>query len=197
ALVRPWILSAEGAGARRHGRGELPASLPRDAPGLRQHGLERDARHSRRFGGRDLARSLGPSDSRGELYRVQRYGRGRSDVRGHGRRHPGAGAAGAAGAGPAGASPPRGGEARMNANTFRRGFTLVEALVVVGILALLLGVLLPTLGHSRAKARQIRCLSNLRQMASAASAYAAASRGRLPLSYWHADDATLAWDYTR
>lgn len=58
-----------------------------------------------------------------------------------------------------------------------RGFTLLELLIVIAIIALLGAILLPALGRARAKARSMECLSNLRQLHLANTMYAAEHDG--------------------
>ncbi len=79
----------------------------------------------------------------------------------------------------------------------KRAFTLVELLVAIGIIAMLIGIVLPALSRARAKGRQVKCLSNLRQMMTSAHAYANDFNGRLPLSYWSAPEHSMVWDFSR
>lgn len=81
----------------------------------------------------------------------------------------------------------------------RRAFTLVELLVVIGIIAVLIGLLLPALGVARESAKTVACLSNLRQLATAVQIYCDRYKGSYPIAYY--DDAgsplhtSYSWDF--
>ena len=63
-----------------------------------------------------------------------------------------------------------------------RGFTLVELLVVIGILALLISILLPALSKAREKANQIKCCAQQRQIVQGMMLHANDHRGYMPLA---------------
>jgi prepilin-type N-terminal cleavage/methylation domain-containing protein len=64
----------------------------------------------------------------------------------------------------------------------RAAFTLVELLVVIGIIAVLIAILLPALSKAREMAKRTACASNLRSLAELALMYANQSKGRFPLA---------------
>jgi prepilin-type N-terminal cleavage/methylation domain-containing protein/prepilin-type processing-associated H-X9-DG protein len=73
-----------------------------------------------------------------------------------------------------------------------RAFTLVELLVVIGIIAILVALLLPALNRAREQAKSTQCLSNLRQLAQAVYVYAAQNHGSFPPAL---NSFTDNWDF--
>jgi prepilin-type N-terminal cleavage/methylation domain-containing protein len=66
----------------------------------------------------------------------------------------------------------------------RVGFTLIELLVVIGVIAILAGLLLPSLAEAKEKARRVKCISNLKQVAIGFRIFALDHEGLYP---WHTD----------
>lgn len=75
-----------------------------------------------------------------------------------------------------------------------KGFTLVELLVVIGIIALLISILLPSLQKARRQAKLIQCASNLRQVGIAAGIYTNQNKGAiLPTIVWGGGGKDDSW----
>ncbi len=69
----------------------------------------------------------------------------------------------------------------------RFGFTLIELLVVIGIIALLIAILLPTLNKARDAGYRAACGSNLHQIGLGMLLYAQENKGSFPRTYWYQD----------
>src|SRR5262245_10556648 len=66
----------------------------------------------------------------------------------------------------------------------RGAFTLVELLVVIGIIAVLIGILLPVIGRARDQANTTACMATMRNLGQLITMYAVEQKGSVPFSYY-------------
>jgi len=85
--------------------------------------------------------------------------------------------------------------ARLTKPTHHRGFSLLELLVVIGIIVLLMGILLPVVGNVRKSARSTACLANLQQWGASFQMYLASNHGKTmsDAGDWMADRRWWEW----
>ena len=74
---------------------------------------------------------------------------------------------------------------RQAARGLTRAFTLVELLVVIGMIALLIALLMPALSAARSQAMTTRCAANLHDVGHALQNYAAEYKGKIPRGYYY------------
>ena len=77
--------------------------------------------------------------------------------------------------------------ARRNNSRNDGGFTLVELLVVLGVIAVLLSLLLPAVGKARSYAVRVQCAANMQQLYKACVLFANENKGVLPRPSWNAE----------
>lgn len=84
----------------------------------------------------------------------------------------------------------------------RKAFTLVELLVVIGIIALLIAILLPSLQKAREAANSVKCASNMRQLASGVQLFAHEHKGYVPKAWFNDEpflpasaDTRYSWEW--
>src|SRR5688572_24044433 len=74
---------------------------------------------------------------------------------------------------------------RLTKQPARHAFTLVALLVVIGIIALLIGILLPALHRAPAQAQATQCLSNMKQMGTASMMFANEHKGYMVKAWFN------------
>lgn len=82
----------------------------------------------------------------------------------------------------------------------QKAFSLVELLIVIAIIAMLTGILVPSLGRAKSMAKRMSCLSNMRNMVIAANEYATVNDGSFPVAYYRPPADTskyvyVSWDF--
>src|SRR5438093_5009787 len=82
---------------------------------------------------------------------------------------------------------------RLQRRFAAKGFTLIELLVVIAIIAVLAGLLLPTLIKAKTKAQGIQCLNHLRQLSLSWMMYADDNNEKIPPNNLNAIDVTRTW----